>query len=76
MMILLSYLKKARINKDVLKLADRVIEDTFNKNSNHLRGIKNHNHIKIQELSKRKRDQLDKIITASNSSVIKVLEMK
>ena len=67
-------LKKARINKDVLKLADRVIEDTFNKNSNHLRGIKNHNHIKIQELSKRKRDQLDKIITASNSSVIKVLE--
>ena len=67
-------LKKARINKDILKLADKIIEDTFNKNSNHLKGIKNHNHIKIQELSKRKRDQLDKIITASNSSVIKVLE--
>ena len=67
-------LKKARINKDVLKLADKIMEDTFNKNSNHLSSIKNHNQVKIDELSKRKKAQLDKIIEASNPSVIKVLE--
>ena len=67
-------LKKARINKDVLKLADKIMEDTFNKNSNHQSSIRNHNQIKIDELSKRKKAQLDKIIEASNPSVIKVLE--
>ena len=50
------------------------MEDTFNKNSNHLSSIKNHNQVKIDELSKRKKAQLDKIIEASNPSVIKVLE--
>ena len=48
------------------------MEDTFNKNSNHLSSIKNHNQVKIDELSKRKKAQLDKIIEASNPSVIKV----
>ena len=67
-------LKKARINKDILKLADKINEDTFNKNSNHLRDIKNHNESKIHELSQRKKQQLEKVISASNASVIKVLE--
>ena len=67
-------LKKARINKDVLKLADKIMEDTFSKNSNHLSSIRNHNQVKIDELSKRKKAQLDKIIKSANTSVIKVLE--
>ena len=67
-------LKKARINKNILKLADKINEDTFKKNSNHLNDIKNHNESKIDELSKRKKQQLKKIISASNASVIKALE--
>ena len=67
-------LKKARINKDVLKLADKIMEDTFNKNSNHLSSIKNHNQIKIDELAKRKKAQLEKFIQTSNPSLIKALE--
>ena len=38
------------------------MEDTFNKNSNHLSSIKNHNQIKIDELAKRKKAQLEKFI--------------
>ena len=67
-------LKKARINKDVLKLADKIMDDTFNKNSNHLSSIKNHNQIKIDELAKRKKAQLEKFIQASNPSLINALE--
>ena len=67
-------LKKAKIKKEVLSLADRIIEDTFNKNSTHLRGIKHHNDIKIKELKSLKTKQLDKVIGASNPSVINVLE--
>ena len=50
------------------------MEDTFNKNSNHQSSIRNHNQVKIDELTERKRTQLDKIIKSSNYSVIKVLE--
>ena len=50
------------------------MEDTFNKNSNHLSSIKNHNQIKIDELTKRKKAQLEKFIQASNHSLIKALE--
>ena len=67
-------LKQARIRKEVLKLADQIIEDTYMKNSNHQRGIKNHNESKIKELSKRKEKQLAKLILATNASVIKALE--
>ena len=67
-------LKKAKIKKEVLSLADRIIEDTFNKNSTHLRGIKHHNDIKIKELKSLKTKQLDKVIGALNPSVINVLE--
>ena len=44
------------------------------KNSNHLSSIKNHNQIKIDELAKRKKAQLEKFIQASNPSLIKALE--
>ncbi len=67
-------LKQARIRKEVLKLADQIIEDTYMKNSNHQKGIKNHNDSKIKELSKRKEKQLAKLILATNASVIKAYE--
>ena len=67
-------LKQARINKEILKLADKIIEDTYKKNSHHQRGIKNHHESKIKELSKRKEKQLAKLILATNASVIKALE--
>ena len=69
-----SLLKKTRIKKEVLKLADKIIEDTYQKNSDHLRGIKNHNESKIKDLSKRKEQQLAKLILTTNASVIKALE--
>ena len=67
-------LKKASIRKEVLTLADKIMEDTFSKNSTHLKGIKHHNDIKVKELISLKNKQLEKIIRASNPSVIKVLE--
>jgi len=44
------------------------------KNSDHQKGIKNHNDSKIKELYKRKEKQLAKLILATNASVIKALE--
>ena len=69
-------LKEVRINKQILKLADKILEDTYKRNNNHLRDIKNHNESKIKELSKRKEDQLAKLILATNTSVIKALEQE
>ena len=67
-------LKKVRINKDVLELADKIMKDTFNKNSNHHKGIKNLNESKIKDLIQRKKSQIDKLLITSNKSVIKALE--
>ena len=67
-------LKKAAIRKEVLNLADKIMEDIFNENSTHLKGIKHHNDNKIKKLSSLKNKQLEKVIVASNPSVIKVLE--
>ena len=67
-------LKKAAIRKEVLNLADKIMEDIFNENSTHLKGIKHHNNNKIKKLSSLKNKQLEKVIGASNPSVIKVLE--
>jgi len=69
-------LKKASVHKDVLNLADKILEDTFNKNSSHLKGIKHHNDIKINELESLKAQQLEKVVMVSNPSVVKVLEKK
>ena len=70
----INLLKKARINKDVLELADKIMEDTFNKNSNHHKGIKNLNESKTKDLIERKKSQIDKLLITSNKSVIKALE--
>ena len=67
-------LKKAAIKKEVLNLADKIMEDIFNENSTHLKGIKHHNDNKIKKLTSLKNSQLEKVIAASNSSVIRVLE--
>ena len=67
-------LQKVRINTEVLELADKVMEDTFNKNSNHHKGIKNHNDSKIKDLMQRKKLQIDKLLITSNKSVVKALE--
>ena len=67
-------LKKAAIKKEVLSLADKIMEDIFNKNSTHLKGIKHHNDSKIKKLASLKNKQLEKVIGASNPSVIRVLE--
>lgn len=67
-------MKKVRINTEVLELADKIMEDTFNKNSSHHKGIKNHNYSKIKDLIQRKKLQIDKLLITSNKSVIKALE--
>ena len=67
-------LRKASVQKEVLTLADKIMEDTFNKKSTHLKGIKHHNDIKIKELISLKAKQLDKVIKASNPSIINILE--
>ena len=67
-------LKEAAIKKEVLILAEKIMEDTFNKNSTHLKGIKHHNDIKINKLTSLKKRQLEKVISISNPSVISVLE--
>ena len=69
-------LRKARVHKDVLTLADKIMEDTFNKNSSHLKGIKHRNDIKIKELKSLKAEQLDKVVRVSNPSVVNILEKK
>jgi site-specific DNA recombinase len=70
----INLLKKASIRKEVLTLADKIMEDTFNKNSTHLKGIKHHNDIKTKELISLKNNQLEKVIRASNPSIISALE--
>ena len=67
-------LKEAAIKKEVLILAEKIMEDTFNKNSTHLKGIKHHNDIKINKLTSLRKRQLEKVISISNPSVISVLE--
>ncbi len=70
----LGLLKNVRIKKEVLKLADKIMEDTFSKRSNHHKAIRNQNKSKIEELEKRKALQLDKLLITSNRSVVKALE--
>ena len=70
----LKLLKKVRINTEVLELADKIMEDTFNKNSNHHKGIKHLNESKTKDLMQRKKSQIDKLLITSNKSVIKALE--
>ena len=70
----INLLKKASIRKEVLTLADKIMEDTFTKNSTHLKGIKHHNDIKTKELISLKNKQLEKVIRASNPSIISALE--
>ena len=67
-------LKEAAIKKEVLILAEKIMEDTFNKNSTHIKGIKHHNDIKINKLTSLRKRQLEKVISISNPSVISVLE--
>ena len=67
-------LKKVRINTDVLELADKIMEDTFNKNSNHHKGIKNLNDSKIRALKQKRSLQIDKLLNTSNKSVVRALE--
>ena len=70
----LGLLKNVRVKKEVLKLADKIMEDTFSKRSNHHKAIRNQNKSKIEELEKRKALQLDKLLITSNRSVVKALE--
>ena len=70
----INLLKEAAIKKEVLVLAEKIMEDTFNKNSTHLKGIKHHNDIKIKKLTSLRKKQLDKVVSVSNPNVIHVLE--
>ena len=50
------------------------MEDTFNKNSNHHKGIKNLNDSKITALKQKRSLQINKLLNTSNKSVVKALE--
>ena len=70
----LKLLSKAAIKKEVLLLADKVLEDTFNKKSKHLIGIQKTNSERIIDLEKRKGQQMKKILSISNEYVLKSLD--
>ena len=70
----LKLLDKAAIKKEVLRLADKVLEDTFKEKSEHLMGIQKNNSERIADLEKRKGQQIKKILSISNDYVLKTLD--
>ena len=70
----LKLLDKTAIKTEVLKLADKVLEDTFKEKSKHLIGIQKNNSERITDLEKRKGQQIKKILSISNEYVLKTLD--
>ena len=70
----LKLLAKATIRKEVLLLADKVLEDTFHEKSKHLIGIQKSNSERITELERQKVQQIKKILSISNEHVLKSLD--
>ena len=71
---ILNLLGKATIRKEVLLLADKVLEDTFHEKSKHLIGIQKSNSERITELKRQKVQQIKKILSFSNEHVLKSLD--
>ena len=67
-------LTKATIKKEILELADKVLEDTFHEKSKHLSGIQKSNSEKIGDLEKKKSQQIKKILSITNEHVLKQLD--
>ena len=70
----LKLLDKARINPQVLQVADAIFEDTFKRNNDHLRGIEESNTIKLKSLHLEKDRQIKRIVSSKNDETIKALE--
>ena len=70
----LNILDNASINKPILKLAEKIINDVYAEKSYHLQGIKKNNRATIKDLEQIKSAQINKLKTVNNSSVIKSLD--
>ena len=72
----LTLLDKAAVEKEVLNLADKVLEDTFHKDSKHLLGIQKNNSERILDLESKKGEHMKKILSISNEYVLKNLDQE
>ena len=70
----LELLDNAKIDKKILKMAEKIIEDTFEEKSNQLNGIQSNNKRLIESLERKRKRQVKKILAISNESVLKQLD--
>ena len=70
----LQLLTGASIHPKILKLADRVLEDIYKEQSDHLRGIQRTKRSRINELTKKRDKYIKKLINSENENIIEALE--
>ena len=70
----LSLIDGAKIKKEVLVMADRIIEDLLKEKSKHHSGIQMNKENLIKDLERKKARQIKKILSVSHEDIIKQLE--